>query len=190
MRLNSLVVCFAIVTLSLCACAYGTADNTSEFANSDAGTTVAIDAGSKLELVCGSNFCGNVVDKNTGATANCGGCPASQECGDNGTANLCGSECMPMTAPTDDAGTYLITPACDLYFGPNWGAGYGTQMQFPPGCNFTNGNTCVAIFNQVIPNEPCGPTVCGSWICCVDNPEAGVPALLPGAIANNDGGLP
>ncbi len=148
------------------------------------------DAAPAKELVCASNFCGTIADKVTGATADCGQCQAGTQCGDNGVANVCGSACIPLTAPDGDGGTYTVTPACDYYFGSGWGTGYGTELQFPGSCLYTNPATCVPIDIPADPTKPCGATVCGSWICCADNPDGGYPALLPGAVANNDGGLP
>lgn len=150
---------------------------------SDAG--VNADTKPALELVCAENFCGNLVDKNTGAAANCGSCASTEQCGDNGVANVCGSACMPLVEAS-----HIVTPACDLAFGFGWATGYGTPVQIPAQCGFTNPLTCMEIDNQVLRGKPCAGTVCGPWICCADNLDAGTPALLPGSIANSDGGLP
>lgn len=154
---------------------------------------VACDAGDAApikELVCGADFCGRMVDKNTGATADCGNCPSGSECGDNGISNVCGAACLPVT--NTDVATYgkYNVAACDYSFGQGWGQGYGTEMQFPYACNYPNQATCVPIHVASEPNKPCGATVCGDWWCCVDNVDAGYPALNSGAVANNDGGLP
>lgn len=173
--------------LALLACfGCGSSDNSAS-APVDAGADV--DAATPKELVCASNFCGHIVDKVNGAEADCGDCTYGQ-CGDNGIANVCGAACMPLTAPDGDGGTYHITPACDYLAGPGWGAGYGEELQFPGACNYMNPDNCVYITISSPPNKPCGPTVCGNWYCCVSNPDAGVSPYLPGAVANNDGGLP
>jgi hypothetical protein len=157
------------------------------------------DATPPKELVCAADFCGNIVDKATGATADCGSCQGYSQCGDNGKANVCGSSCMPLmkspagTAFCDDAGagcTPYFTNACDLAFGPGWNAGYGVGMQFPASCSYMDPNNCVAITNPWPANGECSGEVCGSFYCCVDNPDAGYNPLLPGAVAGNDGGLP
>lgn len=147
-----------------------------------------IEAAHSSELVCADNFCGQIVDKRTGATADCGKCQGYSQCGDNGIANVCGSSCMPLVAPDGDGGTYPVTPACDLYFGPGWAAGYGTALQFPFACNYVDPTSCMPIYNQEVTNEPCASSVCGPWLCCVVSPDAG--ALLPGAVVEGDGGLP
>jgi hypothetical protein len=174
----------------LCGCAHGgPGDNVDWSALPDAGDA---EAGPTLELVCAQDFCGTIVDKNTGATANCGSCTGYSECGDNGIANVCGSSCMPMVASDGDGGVYTVTPACNYAFGPAWWAGYAAAgEQFPPSCNYMDPNACVLITNPWPTNdEPCSGTVCGNWYCCLDDPDAGWNPLLPGAVANNDGGLP
>lgn len=147
------------------------------------------EAATPKELVCAPDFCGTIADKLTGATADCGSCPSGSQCGDNGKGNVCGSSCMPLTASDGDGGTYPVTPACTYAFGPDWNAGYGIGLQFPPSCSYADPNNCLPIYNDP-GNGPCAGTVCGAWICCVSDPDAGINPLLPGAVANNDGGLP
>ena len=161
----------------------------------DGATSTVVDAGTPdvapiKELVCAEDFCGTIVDKVTGATANCGDCQGRSECGDNGIANVCGSSCMPLVAPDGDGGVYTITPACDYAFGPGWNAGYGIGLQFPYQCSYMDPNNCVPIDTQVPQGQPCASTVCGPWYCCVSDPDAGYNPLLPGAVAGGDGGLP
>ena len=79
------------------------------------------------------------------------------------------ASCIPLTK----------TVACDEALGKDWGQGYGTELQIPYTCSYINQKACAPIH---IANE--------FWWCCVDNPDAGYPALNPGAVANNDGGLP
>jgi hypothetical protein len=140
-----------------------------------------------LELVCASNFCGNIRDKNTGAVANCGECPTGSQCGDNNTANICGSKCMPLlNADVATYGLYDVS-SCDYALGgPGWGSAYGTEQQYPSACDYVDQDNCVAINIQRPPNGEC--TICGTWWCCAEGP--GSPALLPNAVANSDGGLP
>jgi len=173
-------------TIFACGCANGGPDATwSVDASSDVDASVA------QELVCGSDFCGNIVDKTTGATANCGSCPSYAECGDNGIANICGAACIPFTSLREDGGIYPVTQACDYYFGPAWWTGYASGgEQFPSACNYMNQLYCVEINNPQEPNKPCANTVCGSFWCCLYDITDGINPLLPGAVANNDGGSP
>lgn len=159
-------------------------------ASDDAGMP-AQEAGPSKELVCADNFCGNIVDKSTGITANCGSCYGHSQCGDNGVANACGSACLPTVAPDGDGGLYTVSPACTYYFGPGWWAGYAANgLQFPANCNYANPNGCALINNPVPADGECGNNVCGNWYCCLDDPDAGYVPLLDGSVANNDGGLP
>lgn len=178
-----------ILMLALVSVGCGTPEGSTYFPN-----YVAPEAGEAAppQLVCGTDFCGNIVDKNTGATANCGSCSGYSECGDNGIANICGSSCMPMVAPDGDGGVYDISPACTYYFGPGWYTGYADNgVQFPPSCNYLDMSACAYITNPWPTNgSPCSGSVCGNWYCCLDQPDAGWNPLLPGAVANNDGGLP
>lgn len=167
----------------------GCSDHTADTGWPD--SSVDVEAGTTLELVCAYNFCGNIVDTNTGATADCGSCQGYAQCGDNGVANICGSVCMPLVSSDGDGGTYPLTPACNYQLGLDWWVGYASGVQFPSACNYMDPNACILINNPWPPNRVCGGTVCGSWYCCVDDVEAGLNPLLPGYIANNDaGGLP
>lgn len=160
---------------------------------SDAGldATDEVETGVQKELVCGENFCGNIVDKTTGATADCGSCQGYNQCGDNGISNVCGSYCLPLTAPDGDGGIYTVTPACTYALGPGWWAGYATGgLQFFSACHYMDPNNCALINNPWPSNGECAGTVCGNWYCCLNDPDAGINPLLPGAVANNDGGLP
>jgi hypothetical protein len=153
----------------------------------DAGT----DSAPTKELVCAKDFCGKIVDKNTGATADCGSCQGYSQCGDNGKANVCGSSCMPIE--NQDQKTYgkYDVRACDYYFGGSvWGSQYGTEMEFPPSCSYMDPNNCLPIYNAWPANGVCSGAVCGAFYCCVSNLDGGVNPLLPGAMADNDGGLP
>ena len=163
----------------LCGCG----QNTDPGFPHDASISTSLDGGPIIQLVCAADFCGNIVDKNTGITANCGACPSYSVCGDNNIPNVCGTACIPLR--NND------TAACDFHFGSGWGEQYGTEEQFSGACNYINTNACEPQINVPYPNiGPCAANVCGTWWCCVSNPDAGVNPLLPGSIANNDGGLP
>lgn len=154
--------------------------------SSDAGAQE--DTGPRLELVCGPGFCGNISDRNTGATAHCGDCLPGMTCGDNNVPHVCGNACLPLL--NQDPATYgtYNTAACDYYYGPNWSQGYGTEQQYSSTCNYIDQTSCNSITLWAPPGTPC--TICGAWWCCVNNPDAGFNALLPNAVATDDGGLP
>lgn len=172
--------------LCLVGCAHSVDDG---FAPIDASEE---ESGPQKELVCAPNFCGTIVDKSTGATADCGSCPGYQVCGDNGVANVCGAECVPLTSTLQsDSGPYDVSPACTYAFGPGWFDGYASNgVQIPGGCSYTNPDNCAQVYNTVPQDQPCSSSVCGVWWCCLDQPDAGIDPLLPGAVADNDGGLP
>lgn len=167
-------------------CASGSSDYSPIIETCDAG-----DAAPPKELVCAADFCGTIVDKVTGATADCGQCQGYSQCGDNGKGNVCGSSCLPYV--NQDQATYgkYDVRACDYYFGgAGWGQGYGTELEFPPSCSYMDPNNCVPIYNPWPSNGACSGAVCGAFYCCVSNPDAGINPLLPGAVAGGDGGLP
>lgn len=156
--------------------------------NPDSGST---EASVKLELVCGPDFCGNITDKNTGITADCGSCQTGSVCGDNGVANVCGNSCVPSSAPTVDGGSFDVSPACTYALGPNWWAGYASHgVQLEASCRYVDPYSCVEIDNPWPSDGVCSGTVCGWHWCCLDDPAAGIDYLLPGAVAGDDGGLP
>lgn len=152
----------------------------------DAGS---VDATPVVSLVCAEDFCGTITDKKTGSTTDCGSCREGTQCGDNNISNVCGASCLPYTnSDVVKYGKYNTT-SCDYYLGQYWGMGYGTEMQFPSSCNYMDTNNCLKINIPAKPNED-GCKICGEWWCCVSDPDAGVNPLLPGAVSNNDGGLP
>lgn len=176
----------AALAVLACGCANGGPDVVVEDITPDASAEAA------SELVCAPNFCGNIVDKNTGATADCGSCRGYSECGDNGVANVCGSACLPWVANDGDGGLYTVSPACTYAFGPGWWSGYAANgEQFAAACDYMNPDYCVEITNPYPPNDgPCSSSVCGTFWCCLDDPDGGINPLLPGSVASNDGGLP
>jgi hypothetical protein len=137
---------------------------------SDAGIAdVANEVKYKLELVCGASFCGKITDRKIGITTDCGSCSSNQECGDNGRTNICGSDCLPLRNIGYDVENVFDTSGCDYALGQNWGQGYGTELQIPFSCNYTNINSCLPVMVPTEPNKPCAGNVCGNWWCCIQS---------------------
>lgn len=159
-------------------------DNISEFPNDD-----GMDAGQKIELICGQYSCGNVIDKNTGTITYCGACDSVSQCDDNDIKNQCGNACMPLLNSNPETYGKYDTAGCNYYFGEGNGWAHGdVALQFPGACNYINVNNCIYIINSVAINQPCAGDVCNQWYCCASNPSIGTYALLPGA-GDNYGSL-
>lgn len=167
----------------------GGASTANLFSNWDAGPEAEA---APPELVCAPNFCGTIVDKTTGATADCGQCTGNTVCGDNGIANVCGAQCVPWTSDEQsDSGPYDVSPACTEALGPTWWVGYASGgVQLSAACSYTNPNNCVEIENPWPANGECSGSVCGIFWCCLNDPDAGIDPLLPGAVADGGTGLP
>lgn len=152
--------------------------------------TISSDAGEqdiapKLELVCASNFCGNITDKSIGITTDCGSCPIGSQCNDNNISNICGSSCLPFPSP--DGGTEM--PACNYGLGAGWYADYLATggIQVASACNYTNPEVCIPINIPEPATGICSGEVCGNWYCCLTGGQNPVNPFLPGA-NGEDGG--